>query len=150
MEQKQESLMHVVALSPEEQLTLVLLSKNYLKLMGKSYMHDLASGSATSGDADEKWRRWCRLSDVIEELTYQMPTAFNFDNARSRLLQYTSRGIKAIIKIANFYDPSNAAMESEAMQVVDANIDRLKAKLKESENFTFTRSEVEEAIRSHR
>ena len=139
--------MHVVTLSPEEQLTVKLVAQNYIKLITKMYMADLIQ-SNSEWDVPEKWNRFCRLFDGYEEMTHHMPTPYDMQHARTKLFNFTSRGMRQLLKMFETYNPAHTGnMEIEAIQIIESNIEQLKDKLTESSRHQYTEEEIRKALK---
>jgi hypothetical protein len=137
-------LMHIVALNPEEQLTVYLLFQIYLKLLTKMYMQDLADGNVSS---DTCWNKFCSIFDRYQDLTESMATPYTLENSRPKLYHFNEVGIKQILKIMEVYDPAKVQnMDVEAIQVIEHNIDALHKKISLAASFSYTQEEVKRAV----
>lgn len=144
---KPEQMLHVITLTPEEQLTIVLLSRSYLKIASKGLMKAVANDPKT---LDSKWGKLCDLNDIIDELTQALPNPATFDGTPARLYYFSTGRLRRIITILEQYDTKTAIMENEALQIVDVHYDDLLKKIKESSNFTYTMGEIDQAVKAAR
>lgn len=141
-----DDLMHVVTLSAEEQLTVKLLAQNFVKIVTKLHMTDLLK-SDNDKDLRDRWDRFCRTFDAYEELCHNMPTPYDMERAKTKLFNFSSRGMRQILKMFDTYNPAHTGnMETEAMQIIEANIDVLKTKMSESARYQYSANEVKAAF----
>jgi hypothetical protein len=142
----QQNLMHVVGLSAEEQVALKLILSNYTKMLVKAYMMDASKLDGDERAVVERWRRVCYAFDTYDVITSTMPSLISYSNngAKPQLFRFLPKGIKTVLQAIDAFDSnSNAGMEVEEVQVVEAVGALLREKFVESSKYYYTNEEIQ-------
>lgn len=153
----QENLYHIMYLTPAQRATLKYLIRHYLNIeINKHFATflDIPTKNLTVEYAATKASTLVTYIDRYENITNGWPLLSekgeNFKNHKSAVYYFNALGMKIVNSALEIYDESvlNILLGKDDLSFIKREHDKLKSLVEESQKHTYTKTEVQKALRS--